>query len=78
MNPRMLEKVRSSSPVGCKAGEKNHLILLAKPISLDSSPTCCRPPMLLITPAVDVLLNPVVGANWANSEAMLEFVIVAG
>lgn len=40
--------------------------------------TCCLPLILLITPAVDVVEKPVVGANSANAVAIVAFEIVAG
>jgi hypothetical protein len=40
--------------------------------------TCCLPLMLLITPAVDILENPVVGANCANAVAIAALVMVDG
>lgn len=39
---------------------------------------CCLPEMLLMTPAVDVVGNPAVGPNCANSVAIVVLVMVAG
>jgi hypothetical protein len=52
-------------------------VALQSVAKLEKITICCLPAMLLIAPAVDVVLNPVVGANCANSVAMLALVIVA-
>lgn len=82
MHPCMLQKIRCHTPVRIKWKEENHLMISQSTgrVNRTREATCCRPPMLLITAAVEMpepsdALDG--GANCANSVAIEEFVICA-
>jgi hypothetical protein len=55
----MLDPIRRRAPVSSKTDEKNHLLQVSRLSRCGGGRfyTCCRPLILLITPAVEVVAN---------------------